>query len=463
MNKLQKQIKRDLKLVKQKEWDDILDEANFDPPKLHKIIKKQKAQQITYPPLLGYRGMVYDTLDKANLFADTMEESFQENSQPYNDEFIEKVERKVRRLKEHADNNNIIPIFQHGFRENTATNHQLLRLTNLVVSGFNNHETTGGAFLDVEKAFDRVWHDGLLLKLIEHIFPPYVIMIINNFLRNRTFQIKISSTLSRTAYASAGCPQGSLLSPLLYNIFTHDFPTAPTVHICLFADDAAIISQACNPNIVRINLQKYLKKLQVWLTKWRIKINVNKSQAIIFKRGNYKNRMQYLKLFRTNIPWTTNVEYLGVTLDYKLNFKNHLTKITCKFKKTLIILLPLLNKNSNLSRNSKRQIYLQYLQPILTYACQIWGCAAKSNINKLQVLQNRALRIILNYPRYIARKYLHKDANIQPLNERIRTLAENLHSQISSHPNTSISSQANAITTGSLNHPIHSTTLQNIF
>ncbi|GFU19909.1 RNA-directed DNA polymerase from mobile element jockey [Trichonephila clavipes] len=235
--------------INQSKWDDILDEANFDPPKLHKIIKNQKAQQVTYPPLLGFRGMVYDTLDKANLFADTMEESFQENSEPYNDEFIEKVERKVRRLKEHADNNNIIPSFQHGFRENTATNHQLLRLTNLVVSGFNNHETTVGAFLDVEKAFDRVWHDGLLLKLIELNFPPYIIMIINNFLKNRTFQIKISSTLSRTDYASAGCPQGSLLSPLLYNIFTHDFPTAPTVHICLFADDAAIISQACSPDI----------------------------------------------------------------------------------------------------------------------------------------------------------------------------------------------------------------------
>ncbi|GFT03632.1 hypothetical protein TNCV_3135941 [Trichonephila clavipes] len=105
--------------------------------------------------------MVYDTLDKANLFADTMEESFQENSEPYDDEHIEKI--------------------------------------------------------------------------------------------------RISSTQSRTAYASAGCPQGSLLSPLLYNLFTHDFPTAPTVHICLFADDAAIISQACNPDIVRINLQKYLK------------------------------------------------------------------------------------------------------------------------------------------------------------------------------------------------------------
>ncbi|GFS50046.1 hypothetical protein TNIN_152731 [Trichonephila inaurata madagascariensis] len=95
------------------------------------------------------------------------------------------------------------------------------------------------------------------------------------------------------------------------------------------------------------------------------------------------------------------------------------------------MLLPFLNKNSLLSRNSKRQIYLQYLQPILTY--QIWGCAATYNINKLQVLQNRALRIILNYPRYIARKYLHRDSRIQPLNERIRSLTATFHSQISSH------------------------------
>ncbi|GFS43000.1 hypothetical protein TNIN_267351 [Trichonephila inaurata madagascariensis] len=93
-----------------------------------------------------------------------------------------------------------------------------------------------------------------------------------------------------------------------------------------------------------------------------------------------------------------------------------------------------------LSRNSKRQIYQQYLQPILTYACQIWGCAASYNINKLQVLQNRALRIILNYPYYIARKYLHRDARIQPLNGRITdpspqlSIAKSVHIQIQQSP-----------------------------
>ncbi|GFW25881.1 hypothetical protein TNCV_2425691 [Trichonephila clavipes] len=79
---------------------------------------------------------------------------------------------------------------------------------------------------------------------------------------------------------------------MLYNIYTHDFPTTPTVDVCPRADDAAIIAQACNPDMVRRYLQQYLKKLQSWLRKWRIKINAGKSQAIIFKKGQYRNRLR---------------------------------------------------------------------------------------------------------------------------------------------------------------------------
>ncbi|GFY16039.1 probable RNA-directed DNA polymerase from transposon X-element [Trichonephila clavipes] len=363
VNRLQRQIRRDLTTLKKQEWDDILSDANSYPDDIHKIIRKKKTSQIHYPPLLGYRGLVYDTLDKANLFAETLEETFTENPEPYDDDHIEDVERQVRRffrttsfqpppltspgevceiildlenkkspgadqiknvalkslpinaitkifekiilkrLKEHTDNHNLIPDFQHGFRSETSTNHQLLRLTNRVINGFNSGDTTGGAFLDVEKAFDRVWHDGLLYKMIKLNFPSYIIHLVNSYLSDRTFQVKILATLSRIGTVSAGSPQGSILSPLLYNIYTHDFPTTPTVDVCLFADDAAIIAQACNPDMVRRYLQQYLKKLQSWLRKWRIKINVGKSQAIIFKKGQYRNRLRELKLFRNSIPW----------------------------------------------------------------------------------------------------------------------------------------------------------------
>ncbi|GFU45542.1 RNA-directed DNA polymerase from mobile element jockey [Trichonephila clavipes] len=120
--------------------------------------------------------------------------------------------------------------------------------------------------------------------MIKLNFPSYIIHLINSYLSDRTFQVKILATLSRIGTVSAGSPQGSNLSPMLYNIYTHDFPTTPAVDVCLFVDDAAIIAQACNPDMVRRYLQQYLKKLQSWLRKWRIKINVGKSQAIIFKK-----------------------------------------------------------------------------------------------------------------------------------------------------------------------------------
>ncbi|GFT33376.1 probable RNA-directed DNA polymerase from transposon X-element [Trichonephila clavipes] len=145
-------------------------------------------------------------------------------------------------------------------------------------------------------------NNGLLYKMIKLNFPSYIIHLVNSYLSDRTFQVKILATLSRIGTVSAGSPQGSILSPLLYNIYTHDFPTTPTVDVCLFADDAAIIAQACNPDMVRRYLQQYLKKLQSWLRKWRIKINVGKSQAIIFKKGQYRNRLRELKLFRNSIP-----------------------------------------------------------------------------------------------------------------------------------------------------------------
>ncbi|GFY53133.1 RNA-directed DNA polymerase from mobile element jockey [Trichonephila inaurata madagascariensis] len=136
-------------------------------------------------------------------------------------------------------------------------------------------------------------------------------------MKERTFQVTINSICSRIGSIHAGSPQGSILSPLLYSLYTHDFPTTPTVEVCLFADDAAILTQSHSPDLVRKNLQKYLFKLKKWLMLWRISVNTSKSQAIIFKKGNFNNRLNPLKLFRSTIPWCDEVLYLGVTLDKK--------------------------------------------------------------------------------------------------------------------------------------------------
>ncbi|GFQ64673.1 probable RNA-directed DNA polymerase from transposon X-element [Trichonephila clavata] len=232
------------------------------------------------------------------------------------------------------------------------------------------------------------------------------------YLLDRTFKVKLNSTFSSIGHIEAGTPQGSLLSPILYCLYTYDFPSSPTVEIYLFADDAAIFSQSTGPEMARQLLQAYLSLLRRWLKIWRIKINTDKSHAIVFRKGNYSNNMPPLKLFGRTIPWSKSVDYLGITLDKKLTLKNHLTKIKCKFKQRLASLRNLLYFKSTLTIQNKRRIFLQYLQPLLTYGCPIWGMAAQTHLRNLQVVQNIALRLILNAPHYIHRKYIHADLKI---------------------------------------------------
>ncbi|GFX36927.1 RNA-directed DNA polymerase from mobile element jockey [Trichonephila clavipes] len=232
---------------------------------------------------------------------------------------------------------------------------------------------TGGFFLDVQKAFDRIWHKGLIYKLIERNFPPYLIHIINSFLKNRAFRVKIDHFISQNGSLKSGCPQGSLLSPILFNIFTSDFPTHPEASIHLFADDAAILVTKKTESEVRSGLQSYLHILQKWLTKWRIAINTNKSQAIMFRSVTPSIQNDPLLLFNRTIAWTTKVKYLGLTLDHNLRYKSHLHELKTNYWKKYFTLINNLGKKSKLSLQNKILIYKVYLRPSLLYGCQIWA------------------------------------------------------------------------------------------
>ncbi|GFT62960.1 RNA-directed DNA polymerase from mobile element jockey [Trichonephila clavipes] len=215
-------------------------------------------------------------------------------------------------INNYCEENNIIPDFQHGFRSQTSTQHQLLRATNLIVNGFNNKTYTVGLFLDVKKAFDRMWHDGLIYKLILFKFPTYLIKIIHSYLDNRTFNVKLNNVLSSQRPILASTPQGSILSPALCNIYTSDFPTDNNMTVCLFADDAALL---CTRNTVQeaMNLtQNYIYKLELWLTKWRIAINTDKTHAIVFRKLRSHNSPPPLQIFNSTIEWTFQRNWLPI-------------------------------------------------------------------------------------------------------------------------------------------------------
>ncbi|GFU61170.1 probable RNA-directed DNA polymerase from transposon X-element, partial [Nephila pilipes] len=185
---------------------------------------------------------------------------------------------------------------------------------------------------------------------------------------------------------------------------------------------------------------KLPEKLQNWLPKWRIAINTEKSSAIILKKGRLRRRQHPIPLtqFNGTIPWTKETKYLEVILDHNLKYNEHINYIAKNFKTKLAQLIPLLRKSSKLTLENKRLIYLQYIQPLLSYACAIWGTTSQTNINKLQAIQNRGLRLITGAPLFIPRRLLHNELEIESIPKLIRKLDTSFHNSLQNHQNPTI-------------------------
>jgi hypothetical protein len=116
-----------------------------------------------------------------------------------------------------------------GFRKRHSTTAQLTRLTDYITHGFNIKKPTGLVTLDLEKAYDTVWIKDLLFKLITFKFPTYLLTFLHSYLMHRSFSVELSGSSSPTKYPMAGLPQGAVLSPVPFSLYTADF-----LHILIY-------------------------------------------------------------------------------------------------------------------------------------------------------------------------------------------------------------------------------------
>ncbi|VVC41489.1 Reverse transcriptase domain [Cinara cedri] len=237
-----------------------------------------------------------------------------------------------------------------------------------------------GLFLDVAQAFDTVWHDGLLFKL-KKIFPAPYYLLLKSYLNNRTFRVKLKTTLSSTHNILAGVPQGSDITPFLYTLFTANIPSTDNTLIGTYADDTAILSSSQDPHEASGLLQNHLNSLSHWFNSWKIKINDSKSSHITFslRPGNcphiiYENAI---------IPHTNEVKYLGLLFDRRLTWGPHL-------------------KTKLKQLNSRLHIL----------GIALWGTTKPSNTRTIQAFQAICLRTIAKAPWYVTNLALHNDLQI---------------------------------------------------
>ena len=338
------------------------------------------------------------------------------------------------RINDEIEEHNILPHEQFGFRQAHSTELQLLRLVEEIHQALDDRSNAIGVFLDITRAFDRVWHDGLIAKLFYYNFNPYLIQIIENYLKNRRFVVTVGDVTSAPRALRAGTPQGSVISPTLYNLYTADFPKSSATSLYAYADDIAILASSRSEKLAHFRVQSALEEASLYFKKWKLKPHPEKSVYVTFTNKLHPYD-KVLKLDGKIIQMTDSVKYLGVTLDRKLTWAKHLNNASKKGSQAIAMLYPLINFGSKLSLSNKLLLYKQIVRPIITYGSIAWVTAAKTHFHKLQVVQNKYLRISTNAPIKTNMSRLQDELAIVPLKEYLTTLNVKKLDKASKHEN----------------------------
>lgn len=337
------------------------------------------------------------------------------------------------RLQPVLDENHAIPDHQFGFRKKHATIEQVHRIATRIRRDLDEKTYCSAAFIDMEHAFDKVWHKGLLVKL-KYLIPHNMYVILKSYLTDRLFLVKYNSSTSRLYPINSGVPQGSVLGPILYSLFTSDLPTSPDTEIATFADDTAILASDEHPSLASSKLQDHLHLVEQWIKKWRMKANPNKSTQITFTTR--RETCPPVTLNNTQIPQKDTVKYLGVHLDRKLLWKTHIQKKIKQLNEKHKSMWWLLGSKSQLSISNKILLYKVILKPIWTYACQLWGTASNTNIKIVERWQNKLLRRILNAGWYIRNSQINKETGTPSVRSEISNYTRRYQRRLDNHVNT---------------------------
>ena len=310
--------------------------------------------------------------------------------------------------------NNIITASQSGFTSGDSTIYQLLNIYDDFVSALDRNIPTQAIFFDISKAFDRVWHRGLVHKLDAVGIRGSLLKWFESYLKNRTQAVVIKGSKSNFLNVQAGVPQGSVLGPTLFLIYINDLSNSIESTIKLFADDTSMyLSLADNPNRTRI-LNSDMTKISTWAKKWKVTFNCQKTELVNVCRRNVILDNQLIFDSSVLQPSITH-KHLGLTIQGNCKWDSHVTSLVAKCRPLVSCLK---SYKYRLNRKSLEIMYKSFILPHFDYADVVWDNLTQLQIESLEQIQLEALRIIIGTVRGTSHEVIYKESGFIPLKTR---------------------------------------------
>ena len=323
------------------------------------------------------------------------------------------------RLISFINKNKILYQYQFGFRKKHSTTLALIEITDNILKDLEEGNFTAGIFIDFKKAFDTVDHKILFSKLEHYGIRGPALQWLKSYLTSRQQYSYVNGKESTMQKITYGVPQGSVLGPLLFLIYTNDIGNCTDSKIRLFADDTNSFVNSDSYTGLKKIITSTLKEIFKWCSDNKLTINIDKTCYSIFHKPNQKipALLNNIKINNNIIKREEKSKYLGILIDETLSFKPHITELITKLTK---IVNSFKIVKHYVPIKNRMLLFDAYFISKLQYGIEIYGSANNMLMQKLQVKQNRALKTLFNLDYLTPTKQLHKDYKVLMVKDRYK-------------------------------------------
>ena len=290
-------------------------------------------------------------------------------------------------IYEHLTATKLLSEKQSGFRPGDSTINQLLSITHEIYHAFEHHHDTRAVFLDISKAFDKVWHEGLLLKLRSNGISGPLLNLLSEFLSERYQRTVLNGKSSDWRMITAGVPQGSVLGPLLFLVYINDLADNLISDVRLFADDTSLFHVVTDADISADVLNHDLRAIENWAFQWKMSFNpdpTKQAEQVIFSSKSIRAVHPPIYFNNSAVVTVPHHKHIGLVLDESLTFAEHIKEAVIKARRGIGIIRFMARY---VHRDVLDQMYKLYVRPHLDYGDIIYHNQNLHLMSKLESTQ----------------------------------------------------------------------------